>query len=133
MLTKRNRGVSIQVVIAQLNKMLRGWIGYFARSSMKTYLQNLMGWIRRRIRQFLWKQWRNKDNRRRKLRQLGTPEWILAKWKLGSNSYWKMAGVSNSLITNKMLHTSFGLIDAVEFYSQLHAKRMEADWAALTC
>ncbi len=133
LLTKRNRGVSIQVIIAQLNKMLRGWIGYFARSSMKTYLQNLMKWIRRRIRQFLWKQWRNKDNRRRKLRQLGTPEWALANWKLGSNSYWKMAGLSNSLITNKMLHAHFGLIDAVEFYSQLHAKRMEADWAALAC
>lgn len=131
LLTKRNRGVSVGTVIAQLNKMLRGWIGYFARSSMKTYLQNLMGWIRRRIRQFLWKQWKNGRNRARKLRQLGIAEWKLEKWKLGSNSYWKMAGACNSWITNGILHNYFGLIDAVEFYSRLHAKRMEADWAAL--
>ncbi len=133
LLTKRNRGVSIQVVIAQLNKMLRGWIGYFARSSMKSYLRDLMSWIRRRIRQFLWKQWRNGHNRKRKLRQLGVPEWALAKWKLGSNSYWRMSVACNYWLPNELLRTKFGLIDAEEFYSQLHAKRMEADWAALAC
>ena len=57
LLTKRNRAVSVSTVIAQLNKMLTGRIGYVATSSMKTYLQNLMGWIGRRVRLFQWEQW----------------------------------------------------------------------------
>jgi RNA-directed DNA polymerase len=130
-ITRRNRGVEIDVVINELNRVLRGWIGYFSRSNMERYLKDLMGWVRRRIRQYLWKQWRNKDNRRRRLRQLGVPEATLRKWKLGSNSYWRMAGASNSLITNEIIHSRYKLVDAVLFYKNLHRKRMEMDLVVL--
>jgi group II intron reverse transcriptase/maturase len=127
LITRRNRGVRIERVIRELNSVLRGWVGYFARSTMKTYLRILMGWVRRRIRQYLWKQWKNGRNRKHRLRQLGVAEWKLAKWKLGSNSYWKMAGVMGSFIGNEMLHAGYGLVNVVEYYISLHDKRMEAD------
>ena len=131
LVTKRNRGVSIEVVIRELNSVLRGWIGYFARSAIKNYLTHLMEWIRRRVRQYLWKQWRNGRNRKHRLRQLGIAEWQLAKWKLGSNSYWKMAGTISLVLNNGIIHTQFNLVDAVGYYEKLHAKRMEHDGTVL--
>jgi group II intron reverse transcriptase/maturase len=131
LVTKRNRGVSIEVVIRELNSVLRGWIGYFARSHIKKYLTHLMEWIRRRIRQYLWKQWKNGRNRKHRLRQLGIAEWRLAKWKLGSNSYWMMAGLMNHLIESETLHEHYNLVDAVGYYKKLHAKRMVQDGIVL--
>ena len=131
LITKRNRGVSIEVVIGELNSVLRGWIGYFARGSIKIYLTRLMEWIRRRIRQYLWKQWKTSGNRKHRLRQLGIAEWRLSKWKLGSNSYWKMAGAMGFLIANEMIHKHFRLVDALGYYTKLHAERMEYDGIVL--
>ena len=127
LITRRNRGIRIERVIWELNSILRGWIGYFARSSMKKYLMNLMAWTRRRIRQYLWKQWKAKKNRRHRLRQLGISDKMLEKWKLGSNSYWKMAGAIGILINNEIIHSRFGLLDAVKYYSHLHTQRMKKD------
>ena len=131
LVTKRNRGVSIEVVIGELNSVLRGWIGYFARGSIKIYLTRLMEWIRRRVRQYLWKQWKTSGNRKHRLRQLGIAEWRLSKWKLGSNSYWKMAGAMGFLIANEMIHKHFRLVDALGYYTKLHAERMEYDGIVL--
>jgi DNA-binding GntR family transcriptional regulator len=131
LITRRNRGVNIDTVIRELNSMFRGWIGYFARSSMKKYLERLLEWTRRRIRQYLWKQWRNGKNRKHRLRQLGVCDSVLKNWKLGSNSYWKMARRSNRLIDNEVIHNHYGLLDAVGYYSELHAKRRESDRVVL--
>jgi group II intron reverse transcriptase/maturase len=130
-ITRRNRGVKIETVIVELNSMFRGWIGYFARSSMKQYLERLMEWTRRRFRQYLWKQWKNGKNRKHRLRQLGVSDSVLNHWKLGSNSYWKMAGVMNPLLRNEVIHNQFGLLDVAGFYKRLHAKRLEADRVVL--
>lgn len=127
LITKRNRTVKVETVIRELNSVLRGWVGYFARSAIKGYLTRLMEWVRRRIRQYLWKQWKNGSNRKHRLRQLGIAEWRLSKWKLGSNSYWRMAGLMNHLIENKILHEQYKLVDAVSYYEKLHAVRMEQD------
>jgi RNA-directed DNA polymerase len=133
LITRRNRGVRIETVIAELNSIFRGWIGYFARSSMKKYLERLMEWTRRRIRQYLWKQWKNGKNRKHRLRQLGVSDSVLKHWKLGSNSYWKMAGVLNPLLRNEVIHNHFGLLDVAGFYKRLHTKRMEYDRVVLDC
>ena len=126
-ITRRSRGVKIDTVIGELNSMLRGWIGYFARSSMKKYLGSLMEWTRRRIRQYLWKQWKNGKNRKHRLRQLGVSDSALKSWRLGSNSFWHMAKTMNYLIGNEVIHKHYGLLDAVAYYKGLHAKRMESD------
>lgn len=127
LITRRNRGVKIETVIQELNSLFRGWIGYFARASIKTYLMRLMEWTRRRIRQYLWKQWKNGKNRKHRLRQLGISDTVLKRWKLGNNSYWKMAGTMNYLLKKEMVHDQLGLIDAVACYQNFHVKRMEKD------
>jgi RNA-directed DNA polymerase len=51
-ITKRNRGVSLQSIVNDLNKMLRGWLQYFRLTKWRTTLRDLDGWIRRRLRSY---------------------------------------------------------------------------------
>jgi RNA-directed DNA polymerase len=52
--TKRTDGRSLAVIIADLNRTLRGWFGYFKRCH-HTVFSGLDGWIRRRLRSLLRK------------------------------------------------------------------------------
>jgi RNA-directed DNA polymerase len=50
--TKRNRGVSLDRIIADLNPMLRGWFGYF-KHAVPSVFRDTDGFIRRRLRAIL--------------------------------------------------------------------------------
>ncbi len=53
---------------------IRGWLGYFGIASMKTTMQEWDGWLRRRIRMYIWKQWKKPRTRVQNLMKLGVPE-----------------------------------------------------------
>lgn len=131
-ITSRSRGVKIETVIAELNAYLRGWMNYYARSSLKKYMCKTAPWIRRRIRQYLWKQWKTGANRKHRLRELGADERKPRRFiGAGSNSYWKMAKVVGHLLTTEILEERVGLIPIEKTWYELHNKRMEADKLAL--
>jgi RNA-directed DNA polymerase len=52
--TKRTNGNSLTVIIARLNRTLRGWFGYFKHCASIVF-SRLDGWIRRRLRSLLRK------------------------------------------------------------------------------
>jgi len=70
-LLRRGRGQSLARTIEILNPLLRGWINYFQPTQSKTVLEELDGWVRRRLRCLLWRQWKRPRTRQRKLRALG--------------------------------------------------------------
>jgi RNA-directed DNA polymerase len=70
-LTKRNRGVSLERMVAQLSRYLLGWCGYFGFCQTPSVLQGLDSWIRRRLRCFQWKQWKRGKTRFAELRRRG--------------------------------------------------------------
>jgi group II intron reverse transcriptase/maturase len=88
-LTSRVRCIAGRVLIAELNRYMRGWAGYYARfASCESQLAQLDKWIRIRIRQWLWKQWKTPANRLRNLRRGGvwkakaeTAIWTRSAWK----------------------------------------------------
>ena len=90
-ITKRNRGVSLERVIFELNSLMRGWINYYSRRAIKRKLKDIMEWTRRRVRQYAYKIWKTSKNRKHQLRLLGTEEWELKKFFLSSSSYWKIS------------------------------------------
>ncbi len=49
-ITKRNRGISLKQMIAQLNVFTAGWVTYFRHAHCKGHLQRLDEWIRRKLR-----------------------------------------------------------------------------------
>lgn len=52
--TKRTNGTSLPCIIADVNRTLRGWFGYF-QHSLKTTFDPLDGWVRMRLRSILRK------------------------------------------------------------------------------
>ena len=70
-LTGRSRGISMKRRLTDLNRYVRGWIGYFGLARQFDTFVALDGWIRRRIRMCYWKQWRYARTKVRHLRRLG--------------------------------------------------------------
>lgn len=56
-LTRRTRGVSIEMVVKDLSRYLQGWGQYFCFCEARTILKYLDSWVHRRLRALLWKQW----------------------------------------------------------------------------
>jgi RNA-directed DNA polymerase len=66
--TRRNRGVSLLRMIADLAPYLRGWRGYFGFSQLASVWRDLDSWVRRRLRSVAWHQWRTGQRRFAELR-----------------------------------------------------------------
>ena len=128
-ITKRNRGVSVERVVKELNAYLRGWINYYARSNMKKWIAEKAGWIRRRVRQYMWKVWKKKGARIKHLKELGVPQWALEKYLkvASSNRYWRISSVLQYLITTQIMHARVGLLNIEKYYEVKHNERMEMD------
>ncbi len=83
-LTSRSCGKSLNRVITELVRYFNGWWGYFRIIEMTRELNSLEGWIRRRLRSLIWKQWKNRRTRVRKLLNRGVYRYHAIR--LGSSS-----------------------------------------------
>jgi RNA-directed DNA polymerase len=70
-LTRRTKGRSLEQVIEDLARYLNGWRGYFGFCETPSVLKRHDAWIRRRLRAYVWKQWKRSKVRYRRLRALG--------------------------------------------------------------
>jgi RNA-directed DNA polymerase len=73
-LFKGARGRSLSNVIHELNPILRGWAAYFKLTETKRGLEELDGWIRRKLRCILWRQWKRPYTRASNLMKSGLSE-----------------------------------------------------------
>ncbi|NBB81638.1 MAG: group II intron reverse transcriptase/maturase [Verrucomicrobia bacterium] len=92
-ITKRKGGRSLQAVIRELNEYLRGWWGYFGSAESFGLLAGLDGWIRRRLRSLVWKQWKNRRTRVRNLVKLGIYKETAVKTGCARKGAWRMSQV----------------------------------------
>lgn len=95
-LTKRNRGISFEQLIRELNPVLRGWLNYFKNARMKSRLSNIEGWLRRRLRCYRLKQCKRALGIARLLTKLGVP------WRRS----WTTAGSSKGWFRLSMTHAA---------------------------
>lgn len=70
-LTRRTRGVSLERMVEETARYLRGWAGYFAYCETPSELRDLEAWTRRRMRCAVWKQWKTGRRRFAELRRRG--------------------------------------------------------------
>jgi RNA-directed DNA polymerase len=49
-ITRRNRGISLEQMIGELNSYMTGWVTYFRYAACKSHLRRLDRWIRRKLR-----------------------------------------------------------------------------------
>ena len=99
---------------------IRGWLGYFGIASMKTTMQRWDEWLRRRLRVYIWKQWKVPKARIRNLMKLGIPSYYAHKWGY-IKAYWNVAGspVLTRSITNERLAQA-GYYGILTRYESLH-------------
>lgn len=71
--TQRNRGVSLEQVIYELNQTLRGWINYFRFTAWNSQVAELDQWIRRKLRCYRLKQRKQGRSLYTFLTKLGVP------------------------------------------------------------
>ena len=95
-LTRRNRGISFEQLISDLNPVLQGWLNYFKNAKMKSRLGNIEAWLRRRLRCFRLKQCKRALGIARLLTKLGVP------W----NRSWTTAGSSKGWFRLSMTHAA---------------------------
>jgi RNA-directed DNA polymerase len=91
-MTRRTRGISLQQLIEDLTPYLIGWRGYFGFCQTPRVLANLEAWIRRRLRSYLWRQWRNGHNRFNELRRRGVSKFNAAVAAGSPTGLWRMSG-----------------------------------------
>jgi len=90
------RGCNIsQFIKEKLNPVVRGWKNYFRLNMVKRIVEELDGWIRRRLRVILWRQMKRTKTRARRLMERGLEEqraWMSAGNQRGA---WWNAGASH--------------------------------------
>jgi len=92
---RRARGRHLSTVLADLQPLIRGWVAYFRLSEVKRVFEALDGWLRRRLRALLWRQWKEPRTRMRRLIRLGLDEYRA--WKSATNGRgpWWNAGAGH--------------------------------------
>ena len=91
-LTSRRWGVSMERRIFEINRFTVGWTAYFALADTPSVFGKLDSWLRRRLRQVRWKEWKRYRTKRRNLGALGIPAWQARKWAGSGKGYWRIAG-----------------------------------------
>ena len=90
-LTKRNRGISVDRMVEQLSRYITGWRGYFGHCETPSVLATLDSWIRRRLRCFIWKQWKRGKTRFAELRKRGVGKDLAAQTAGSRKGLWHVS------------------------------------------
>lgn len=120
-LTSRSQGRSVRVVMNHVKVYIRGWLGYFGIASMKATMADWDGWLRRRFRMYIWKQWKKPRTRVENLKKLGMDDWKAFRNGNSRKGYWAVAGsgILTHSITNKRL-VQAGYYSILDRYESLH-------------
>lgn len=121
-ITKRNRGVKFEQVIAELIPVMRGWLNYFHHARCKSLLKNLDSWIRRKLRCYRIKQCKRAITLQQFLKSRGVEtwqSWILA---LSGKGHWCKSGCPqvHQALSNKWFD-EIGLYNLTSNYVKLNS------------
>ena len=120
-LTSRKQARSIENILQRLKRYTTGWIGYYSIADMESKIKGLNEWIRRRIRQIYWKQWKKNKTKHDNLVKLGIGSETAWMWANSRKGYWRIScsQILAMSLTNEYL-ASVGYDDILERYKVLH-------------
>jgi len=120
-LLRRGRGQSLTRLVDNLTPILRGWSVYFRLAQAKGIFEELDGWMRRKLRCVLWRQWKRPPTRARRLMQRGIE--AERAWGSANNGHgpWWNAGASHmAQAYRKAFFDQLGLIRLQDQHRRLH-------------
>ena len=109
-LTRRNRGQNVRKVMGEVKRCMTGWLNYYAIASMKQRMQEWDEWLRRRIRTYIWKQWKKPRIKFRNLIKLGVPECFARMVAYSGRGYWfteKTRSVTRATTNERLIRTGY--------------------------
>jgi group II intron reverse transcriptase/maturase len=122
-LTSRSDGKGHESRKRRLEQFIQGWVEYFKLADMKSFLEKLDSWLRRRIRMCIWKSWKKLKTRYKKLVEYGIEECTAWMWANTRKGYWHTAGsqILKVSITNTNLREE-GYVFLSDVYAKVHRK-----------
>ena len=119
-LTSRSNGWGNDYRKLKLKQQITGWVNYFKIAGMKTLLQGIDEWMRRRIRSLIWKQWKKAKTKYRNLIKLGIRHEDAYKVANSSNKYWRAVNgaTAKAAITNDRLRRA-GYVFFSDYYQKV--------------
>jgi RNA-directed DNA polymerase len=109
--------------IEAVNRFSVGWAAYFALADTPSPFEELDQWLRRRLRQIRWKEWKRYQTRRRNLQALGIPERTAREWAGSRKGYWRIAG---SWILSRALPNAYWADLGLEGFSDPYRRFRDA-------
>lgn len=100
-LTGRSNGMGYENRKASLGLFIRGWLEYFKLADMKSRLQRIEEWYRRRLRMCIWKSWKKIKTRFNNLCKCGIDKRKAWEWANTRKGYWRIA---DSFILHRALN-----------------------------
>ena len=93
---RKGRGQNVKRFINEtLNPILKGWINYYRITETAYTVKKLDSWLRRRLRNILWRQWKTPKTRRKKLLGLGVYHHNAIKATSNGRGPWFNSGVAS--------------------------------------
>ena len=90
-LTRRNRAQALSKVVAGLNRLIRGWVGYFHLGRLTGLLRDLDKWIRRKLRCIRLKRCKHALGLGRFLRACGVAAGLSRMLSSSGKGWWRLS------------------------------------------
>ena len=120
LITGRSNGMGYEGRKEVLRQTIRGWVEYFKLADVKSYLERMDEWLRRRIRMCIWKSWKRPRTRVKNLVKCGIKPYWARIYGNSSKGYWANAeGIMHHAATNEMLRRA-GYPCLMDYYVKLH-------------
>ena len=122
-LTSRKWGVSMERRIEEINRFTIGWTAYFALADTPSVFEGLDEWLRRRLRQVRWKEWKRPKTKRRNLTARGIPAQQAREWSYSRKGYWRVSG---SPILTRALPNAYWTDQGLKGFADPHRRFRDA-------
>ena len=108
--------------ITMLNRVIRGWINYFAIGSMKGKMVGIDEHLRTMLRKVIWKQWKTPRKRAWGLRKLGISNDLAKLTSYSGDRYeWVVRRTCVVRAISKDVLTRRGLVSCLDYYAIRHS------------
>lgn len=121
-LTSRKQARSVENILKRIKSYTTGWLVYYSIADMESKIKSLNEWLRRRIRQIYWKQWKRIKTKHDNLVRLGINNSKAWEWANSRKGYWRISDsqILHMSLTNEYL-ASVGYDDILHRYKVLHS------------
>ncbi|RGC79649.1 group II intron reverse transcriptase/maturase, partial [Hungatella hathewayi] len=118
-LTERRKSMAFAERVKQLNRVIRGWINYFAIGRMKTAMTDIDAHLRTRLRVIIWKQWKVPKKRQWGLQKLGIGKDLARQTSyMGDHYQWIVTKTCVVRAISKEKLKQAGLVSCYDYYME---------------